>query len=263
MKVFDDSKVDRNRNEAWGEEAALAEYVEVLYEWDLLGEDGKPSEPDGWAMTYTTIKAAEAKRVAWYKHAKLNRELRELQGLLQRAGSISVIAGSGRKVELGSEGAEWLQGKIESYLESSEAIACAYDSYAPQEAEYDNGEPMSKDAFFAFVREREQANLEAYEGKEGLQGKQGKGEWARLLGRYVDAFYNMGPQPVWAAGLSQTDQYNLIGELLKKAGVLAGVRDGLEQDWQAMNRNARWKAVDNWRDAFKRWQEGKNEQAGQ
>ena len=30
MKVFDDSKVDRNRNEAWGEEAALAEYVEVL-----------------------------------------------------------------------------------------------------------------------------------------------------------------------------------------------------------------------------------------
>ena len=252
MKVFDDSKVDRNRNEAWGEEAALAEYVEVLYDWGLLGEDGRPSEPDGWAMAYATIKAAEAKREEWYKHAKLSRELRELQGLLQRAASISVVAGSGRKVELGNEGAEWLQGRIESYLESGEAIACSYDSYAPQEAEYEDGEAMSKEAFFAFVREREQANLEAYEGK----------EWARLLGRYVDAFYNMGPQPEWAAGLSQTEQYNLIGELLSRAGVLAGVRDGLEQDWKVMNRNARWKAVDNWRDAFKRWQEGKNEQAG-
>ena len=265
MKEFDNSKVDCNRNEAWGEETAYAEYVEVLDKWDiwgLLDEDGEPSEPDGWAMAYAYIKFAEANREAWYRHAKLNRNLREIQRLLQRPYIIEIKAGGGKPVELGPEVADWLQDRIESYLKSGDGLACAGEVYAPQEEEYEDCKELSADAFFDFVMEREQANIDAYEGKEGLQGKQGKGEWARLLGRYVDAFYNMGPQPEWAAYLNPTEQYNLIGELLKKAGVFAGVRDGLEQDWEAMNSNARWKAIKNWRDAFKRWKEGKNEQAG-
>lgn len=247
MKEFDNSKVDCSRNEAWGEETAYAEYVEVLDEWGLLGEDGKPSEPDGWATAYAYIKAAEAKREAWYKHVKLNWTLREIQRLLQKPYTIEIKAGSGKPVELGPEVADWLQDRIESYLKSGEGIACAYDTYAPQEAEYEDCELISANAFFDFVREREQTNLDAYE---GLRGKQGRGEWARLLGRYVDAFYNIGPQPEWAAYMSPTEQYNLIGELLKKAGVLAGVREGLQDKWEAMSKNERWKAIDNWRKAY-------------
>lgn len=227
----------QQENEAAARSAEASEpasrYAADIREYEqVVGRQAK--QGDTWLYTYIFVKQAEARRVAWYKRASTYKELKEAKGLLERAGAVELRAGSGASVSLGEGASELMQTTInEELAAAAEGPIFFFEGLEKWGSENEEGDNLAD------------IGAKHYE---TLRGKKGRGEWARLLGMYVDTFLR--DIPAWAEGLNDADKCTIVGELLERSGALAGCKgaEWVKENWSIKNKGEKVHAVKDWRD---------------
>ena len=209
--------------------ADIREYEQVV---------GRQAEQgDSWLYAYIFVKESEARRVEWHKRASAYKELNEAKALLERAGAVELTTASKAKVSLGSRASEWMQAKIsEELAAAAEEPIFYFEGLEKWGGENEGGDTIADIAAQHY---------------ETLRGN-GKGEWARLLGMYVDSFLR--DIPAWAEGLNDADKYTIVGKLLEKGGALAGCKgaDWVQYNWRRMKKGEKVSQLKHWREAMEK-----------